>query len=313
VVGVDTFLKFNKIFIAIILAKVSPDKIKQLLGLGECHALFSGAAPIKRSTLNFFLQFNIQILEVFGMSESAGPHTVGFSYHNLIGSVGYCRSEFNRTKIINPDADGNGEVCMYGRHVFMGYLNSEKKTEETIDSDGWLLTGDIGKVDQYDFLYITGRLKELLITAGGENISPVPIEEAIIAHQPDLISNCMVVGDQKSYLTVLVALKSKLDSNTTASLDELSDEAVSWLKRNGSFNTKVSEIQANGDQVVNNGIQSAIDKANEKSISNAAKVRKFTILPRDFSLATGELGPTLKLRRPIVHKMYENIIEKMYQ
>jgi long-chain-fatty-acid--CoA ligase ACSBG len=196
----------------------------------------------------------------------------------------------------------------------MGYLNSEKKTQETIDKDGWLLTGDIGKFDSNNFLYLTGRLKELIITAGGENISPVAIENAIIAQQPELISNCMAIGDRKNYLTLLVALKSKLDPNTTASLDELSDETIDLLKRNGSNITKVSEVLAGGNQTdfVYNSIQAAIEKANINAISNAAKIQKFKILPRDFSIATGELGPTLKLRRQIVFKMYEALIEAMY-
>ena len=153
----------------------------------------------------------------------------------------------------------------------------------------------------------------MIITSGGKNIPPVPIEQEIVGQQPELISNCMVIGDQKSYLTCLITLRSKLDPHTTASLDELSDETVQWLKNNGSSKTKVSQVLAEGDSVINNSIQNAITKANQKSISNAAKVQKFTILPQDFSIATGELGPTLKLRRPIVFKMYESLIEKMYQ
>ena len=203
---------------------------------------------------------------------------------------------------------------MLGRHVFMGYLNSEIKTQETIDKDGWLLTGDIGNLNSDNFLFVTSRLKELIITAGGENISPVAIEEAIIAQQPELISNCMVIGDRKNYLTVLVALKTKLDPITTASLDDLSDETIDWLKRSGSNINKVSEILAGGNQsdIINNCIQTAISKANSKAISNAAKIQKFRIIPRDFSIATGELGPTLKLRRQIVLKMYEILIADMY-
>ena len=203
---------------------------------------------------------------------------------------------------------------MLGRHVFMGYLNSEIKTQETIDNDGWLLTGDIGNLNSDNFLFVTGRLKELIITAGGENISPVAIEEAIIAQQPELISNCMVIGDRKNYLTVLVALKTKLDPITTASLDDLSDETIDWLKRSGSNINKISEILAGGNQsdFINNCIQTAISKANSKAISNAAKIQKFRIIPRDFSIATGELGPTLKLRRQIVLKMYEILIADMY-
>jgi long-chain-fatty-acid--CoA ligase ACSBG len=227
-----------------------------------------------------------------------------------MGSVGYCKNSFNLTKIKNPDENGNGEIAYFGRNVFMGYLNCEEKTKEIFDNDDWLLSGDLGKIEN-EYLYVTGRIKELIITAGGKNVSPVQIEEKILAQQPELISNCMVVGDQKSYLTVLITLKSKLDPKTGASLDELNDETINWLKLNGSFTTKVSE--AAKDQVINSIIESAISKANQKSFDNVSKVRKFIILPRDFSIATGELGPTLKLRRNIVFKIYEREIENMYK
>jgi long-chain-fatty-acid--CoA ligase ACSBG len=227
-----------------------------------------------------------------------------------MGSVGYCKNSFNLTKIKNPDENGNGEIAYFGRNVFMGYLNCEGKTKEIFDNDDWLLSGDLGKIEN-DYLYVTGRIKELIITAGGKNVSPVQIEEKILAQQPELISNCMVVGDQKSYLIVLITFKSKLDSKTGASLDELNDETINWLKLNGSFATKVSE--AAKDQVINSIIESAISKANQKSFNNVSKVRKFFILPRDFSIATGELGPTLKLRRNIVFKIYEREIENMYK
>ena len=209
-----------------------------------------------------------------------------------------------------PDENGNGEIAYFGRNVFMGYLNNEEKTKETFDNDNWLLSGDIGKIEN-EYLYVTGRIKELIITAGGKNISPVSIEENILSQQPELISNCMVVGDQKSFLTVLITLKSKVDPITGASLNELSGETISWLKQNGSTITKVSE--AAKDQALDNIIKAAISRANKKSIDNVSKVRKYFILPRDFSIATGELGPTLKLRRQIVFKMYEMEIENMYK
>ena len=234
--------------------------------------------------------------------------------NNIIGSVGYCPNLFNSIKIRNPDENGYGEICYNGRNVFMGYLNNETATKEVFDEAGWLLTGDIGKTDN-DFLYVTGRIKELIITSGGKNVSPIPIEESIKAQQPELISNCMVIGDNKNYLTVLIALKSKFDANTGASLDELSDEAIDWLKQKGSMVTKVSQVLVNNsdDKIVNNIIEAAINRANDKSRDNVSKVRKFTILPRDFSITTGELGPTMKLRRKIVTKMYETQIEEMYK
>jgi long-chain-fatty-acid--CoA ligase ACSBG len=104
----------------------------------------------------------------------------------------------------------DNEICMFGRHVFMGYLNCSSKTEETIDKDGWLHSGDTARVDQDGFLYVTGRIKELIITSGGENIQPIRIEENIINELPQCISNCMAVGDGKKYLTALISLKVRL-------------------------------------------------------------------------------------------------------
>ena len=105
------------------------------------------------------------------------------------------------------DGNGSGELCVKGRHVFMGYLNSQENTNESIDNEGWLHTGDLAKIDADGFLYITGRLKEIVITAGGENIAPVPIEDTIKAELPMLISNCMLIGDKRKYLSILVTLK----------------------------------------------------------------------------------------------------------
>ena len=242
-----------------------------------------------------------------------GVHCFELSNNNALGSVGSSFSSYNKTKILSQYEDDSGEICFFGRNVFMGYLNSEKKTQEAINEDGWLLTGDIGKLDNSMFLYVTGRLKELIITAGGENISPVQIEEAIIAQQPELISNCMVVGDFKNYLTILIGLKTKFDTISGASIDELSDETIDWLKQNGSSITKVSQVLDNQEEVVYKSIQAAINIANTKAVSNAAKIQKFTIIPRDFSLVTGELGPTMKVRRQIVSKMYESLVSKMYE
>ena len=140
------------------------------------------------------------------MSESCGPHVIGLPYCNCIGSVGFCKSKFNKTKILSPDETMSGEIALYGRHVFMGYLNHEEKTKEVIDTNGYLLTGDVGKIDTDCFLHITGRIKELIITAGGENIAPVSIEDAI-KNELKFVSNCMLIGDKRKFLSVLITLK----------------------------------------------------------------------------------------------------------
>lgn len=139
------------------------------------------------------------------MSETTGPHCVGTGFKNKTCSVGPV-TPCNKSKLGEKDADGSGELLINGRHVFMGYLNDEKKTKEGFDSDGFIRTGDIAKIEK-GYIYITGRLKELIITAGGENIAPVPIEDNIKIELTNLISNCMLVGDKKKYLVILVTLK----------------------------------------------------------------------------------------------------------
>jgi long-chain-fatty-acid--CoA ligase ACSBG len=248
------------------------------------------------------------------MSETTGPHSNGLPIKNRVGSIGPIQ-KFNQSKIVKTENDVDsvsGELCIYGRHVFMGYLNAENKTKETFDENGWLHTGDMAKIED-GFLYITGRIKELIITAGGENIPPVPIEDNLKAEVPRLISNSMVIGDKRKYLTILVTLKTIINLDTLAPTDDLMPECIEYLRSLGSKSTKLSEVLANRDEVVYKAIEQGIKRVNEKSTSNASKVQKFTILPRDFSLINGELGPTLKLRRQIVNQMYINEINQMYQ
>lgn len=296
---------------------IKNENCKAMLGLNECKQFVAGAAPISYSTVDFFKNIGIKITQVYGLSESSGPHIFSWrswvSDKNLDLSLGNVITPFSRTKIVDPDQDGNGEICIYGRHVFMGYLNNMDKTKEAIDNDGWLHTGDIGKIDEHGFLFITGRLKELLITAGGENIAPVPIENNIKMELSQLISNCMIVGDRKKFLIALVTLKSKLDQTTTASLDELVDEVVAWLELNNCSVKRVSEAIQTRDKLIYDTIENGIKRANQKAISRAAVIQKFIIIPRDFSLATGELTPTLKLRRSIVYDMYKDQIEQVYR
>jgi len=194
----------------------------------------------------------------------------------------------------------------------MGYLNDAKKTSETFTEDNWLRTGDLAKIDSDGFLFITGRLKELIITAGGENIAPVPIEHMLIETLPHLLSNAMLVGDKHKYLSILVTLKCKHNPVNMAPLDELDDECIAFLASIGSHSTKVSELVEGKDMLVCKAIEDGLYAINAKSISRATKVQKFAILPRDFSIMGGELGPTLKLRRPIVTKMYAEVIDTLY-
>nr|XP_057928888.1 long-chain-fatty-acid--CoA ligase ACSBG2 isoform X1 [Doryrhamphus excisus] len=286
-------------------------KVRKALGLDRCHRCYTGAAPITRDTLEFFLSLDIKLYELYGMSESTGPHTVSIPDAFWLTS---CGKELPgcKTKLHNADKDGIGEICFWGRHIFMGYLNMMDKTEEALDAEGWLHSGDLGKRDQNGFLFITGRIKELIITAGGENIPPVPIEDAIKEALP-LISNAMLIGDKKKFLSMLLTVKCQVNADTAAPLDELTPEAVEICKKLGSQATRVSDIAGGRDRAINAAIQEGINRVNEKATSNAQRIQKWLILEEDFSIAGGELGPTMKLKRPAVAEKYKVQIDNFYK
>ncbi|XP_053559034.1 long-chain-fatty-acid--CoA ligase ACSBG2 isoform X2 [Bombina bombina] len=286
-------------------------KVRKALGLDRCTKCYTGAAPITKDTLEFFLSLNIPVYELYGMSESSGPHTISLPDAFKITSCGKVISGC-RTKILQPDNDGSGEILFWGRHVFMGYLNMEDKTQESLDEEGWLHSGDIGKHDDQGFLFITGRIKELIITAGGENIPPVPIEDALKEQIP-IISNAMLIGDKKKFLSMLLTLKCNINAESGEPEDDLTQEAIDFCQKLGSKATKVSEIIGSKDKVVYAAIQEGINLVNERSTSNAQKVQKWSVLDRDFSITGGELGPTMKLKRPVVSKMYKDQIDSFYQ
>lgn len=287
------------------------DKVKANLGLNKCKFFCTAAAPLSNEVKKYFMSLDIPIMDAYGMSECSGPHTITLQNRYRLGSVGNALPSFC-TKLDNPDNSGEGEVCMYGRHIFMGYLNEPEKTKEAKDEDGWLHSGDLGKMDADGDLYITGRIKELIITAGGENIPPVYIEQLILAELP-VLSNALLVGDKRKYLTILVTIKAETNPETGESLDTLLPSTLQWLKSIGSTSKTLSDILNSKDPLVYNEIKEAINRANAKAISNAQKVQKFRILPHDFSIPTGELGPTLKVKRNVIYNMYADLIEEMYK
>lgn len=292
------------------IANIMLKKAKGELGFDRCRIFMSGAAPIMKETIEFFYGLHIPLMEVYGMSECSGPHTVCSLDRFRTSSVG-TEIPGVQTKLADKDEEGNGEVRMYGRHVFMGYLDEEEKTKETFDEELYLMSGDIGKKDKDGFLFITGRKKELIITAGGENIAPVPIEDTVKECLP-CVSNCILIGDKRKFLSMLITLKVDVNMDTLEPTDNLTAVTVDWVKAQGSGATKVSDILDHKDAIVLKAIQKGIDKANERAISRAQKIQKWSLLPRDFSIPGGELGPTMKLRRPIVHKMYAKTIDAFY-
>ncbi|KAG7276698.1 hypothetical protein CRUP_006877 [Coryphaenoides rupestris] len=284
-------------------------KVRLLLGLDRCKNCFTGAAPMTKETLEYFMSLNIPLLELYGMSESSGPHTLSLTEDYYIMSCGRVMTGC-KTKLDKQDEDGVGEVCFWGRHVFMGYLNMADKTEEALDQDGWLHSGDLGKHDSNNLLFITGRIKELIITAGGENIPPVPIEDAVKA-EAAIVSNAMLLGDKLKFLSMLLTLKCDVDDNGEPT-DNLNSEALAYCQQLGVTATKVSEIVANKEPAVYKAIQEAVERVNARSNSNAQKVQKWVILDRDFSVSGGELGPTMKLKRPVVTTMHQEKINELY-
>ena len=282
--------------------------LRERMGLARCRLMGSAAAPIAREVLDFFLDFDMPIYELYGMSESSGPQAISYPGNHKTGAVGkvFPGAEIG---IDNPGPNGDGEICMRGRHVFMGYLNDDKKTKETIDENGWLHSGDIGRMDSDGYVYITGRIKEILITRGGENVAPIPIENSMLEYCK-ILSACMVVGDNQKYLTMLMTLRCKIDEESKPT-DELDAMALSVLQSLGSTATTATE--ARDDPKVIAYIEDAIKKTNGHAISRAAVVQKFRILPVDFSISGGELTPTMKLKRRVVLEKYTDLVEDMYR
>lgn len=282
-------------------------KAHTAIGLDQARVCLTGAAPIMKHTLDYFGSIGIHILEVYGMSENTGPQNVCQTNYFQAGSCGIPIPgvELKLDNVAGRDKEGEGEICFRGRHIMMGYLNNLEKTQESIDSEGWLHSGDVGAIDKdTNLLRITGRIKELIITAGGENIAPVPVEDAIKANCP-AISNVMMIGDKRKYNTLLVTLRQVPDSaeGFTEKLFGASLEVNPDVK---------TVTQAQSDAKWKEYIQKGIDEYNKNAVSNAQKVQKFTILNSDFSVDGGELTSTQKLKRNVVTEKYKKEIDSMY-
>ncbi|XP_055594890.1 very long-chain-fatty-acid--CoA ligase bubblegum-like [Uranotaenia lowii] len=287
-------------------------KVKDALGLSRCMTLATAAAPMDPETKKYFMSLDLPIMEAFGMSETCGAHSLTTADNYNFATIGKSLGGVE-TKIDKPDERGHGEICMRGRHILMGYAGEETKTREALDDEGWLHSGDVGYIDDQGFIYITGRIKELIITAGGENIPPVHVEN-LVKNELMQVSNAFLVGDKRKFLTMLITLKTVMNLDTGEPKDELSPDTITWMKGLGLDHTKMSQIMAAGPcPKVLKAIQEGIDRANAKAISNAQKIQKFALLPLDFSIPGGELGPTLKVKRNIVNQKYKDIIEKFYE
>jgi len=294
--------------------KIYYSKVKALLGLDQCMAFMSGAAPIDRKTQNYFLSLDIMILELYGMSETTGGHTFNTVSKFKMSSVGAPLAECYKSKLMRPTNDEvteEKELLMWGRHIMMGYAGRQDATRKDMTEDGWLRSGDLVSIDNEGFHAIVGREKDLIITAGGENIAPQPIHD-LVKEQLPIISQVLLLGDKQKFVSCFLTLAVEVDPETMEPTGKLSSAARDWVQAQGSNATTVQEVLEGPDVAVMRGIQAGIDKANKEAVSNAQRIQKWMVIPRDFSLPGGELGPTMKVKRQAVTKKYEGCIERIY-
>jgi long-chain acyl-CoA synthetase len=262
--------------------KLVLSKLKPALGLGRARNCISGAAPISKDVIEFFASLDIIVHEIYGQSEDNGPTTFNLPGRTKFGTVGVPLPGI-QVKIAE-----DGEILVKGPNVFLGYYKEPAATQETL-IDGWLHSGDLGEFDREGFLTITGRKKEIIITAGGKNIAPKNIEAAI--KESPLVSEAVVIGDRRKFLIALITL------------DDAAAEA--WMKQRGAAGKphESAEIAAE--------LQRVVDDVNAK-LARVEQIKKFKVLPRQFGIDTGELTPTLKVKRKIVNQNFSAEIEALY-
>lgn len=248
--------------------------------------LACGGAPINTDLVHFFNGMDdITFIQGYGMTETAAPMVVNWQKANRPGSVGR-----PGPGMAVRTAD-DGEIEVKGPNVFLGYYKNPERTSEVLEPSGWIHTGDLGTIDDEGFLYITGRKKDIIITAGGKNVSPAPME-SIISECP-IVSHAVVVGDNKPFIGALVTLDPEMTS--------------SWLESQG-FDTNISMEDLSQSDGVHAYIQQYVDRANA-DVSRAESVRKFIVLPEDFSIEDGTMTASMKVVRPKVLSRYADVIE----
>ena len=288
------------------------NKIREELGLDQCKVALVGAAPISKACSDYFLSFNIPVLNAYGMTECAAPASMNRFNKMSIDSAG---SAVTGTELVIKGSNGDilpagakGEICFRGRHKFMGYYKNEKATRETIDSDGFIHSGDEGILDENGFLFITGRFKELIITSGGENIPPVLIENAV-KERCKIISNVLLVGDGKKYLSMLITFK--LIPNIDGSFsNQLIPEVIQFIKGLGINATTIEDLIKSPE--IYKYIDEIILNVNKEATSRAQEIKRYRFLTTDFSIAGGELTPTMKTKRNVIVNKYISIIDDIY-
>jgi len=262
-------------------------KLRAAIG-GRARYSVSGGAALGERLGHFFRGAGITVIEGYGLTETTAAATVNRPGRNKIGTVG------QPLPGVAARIDEDGEILLNGLNRFVGYWQNDAATAEALTHDGWLRTGDIGDLDDEGYLRVTGRKKELIVTAGGKNVAPAVLEDRIRAHP--LISQCLVVGDGRPYVACLITLD---------------PEAVqTWLaRRNRPADTSMSHLADDPD--LHAEIQAAVDDAN-KAVSRAESIRRFRVLDSDFTEESGYLTPSLKLRRNMITKDFADQIEALY-
>ena len=261
-------------------------KLREAMG-GQVAYCVSGGAPLAPHIAHFFNAAGIVILEGYGLTETSAASVANPASRNIIGTVGVPIAGFE------AGIAGDGEVLLRGVGVFRGYWQNDDATRMALGEEGWFHTGDMGEVTAAGHLRITGRKKELIVTAAGKNVAPAVLEERLKAHA--LVSQAMVVGDGRPFVGALLTLDR--------------DELEAFAAEHGL--ASADPAQVGEDPLVRAELQQAVDHANA-AVSRAESIRRFEVLPRDFSEPDGELTPTLKLKRPVVSRTFADAIERIY-
>lgn len=272
---------------ATVFDKLVFSKVRAQLGMDEVSVAVTAAAPISPDLLYFFQAIGIPLYELYGMSETTGPATTNRPGQNKIGSVGPALPG------VEVSLADDGEILMRGGVITAGYYKMDAESAETFDADGWLHSGDLGHIDEDGFLSIVGRKKEIIITAAGKNVAPAKLETAMKNHH--LVSQACMIGDQRRYLTMVIALDA--------------EEAPAWAAANGVEFKDLATFSR--DPKVLAEIQGALDKANEE-VARVEQVKKFVVVPDDWTPDSGEITPSLKLKRRVVLEKYAAEIDGMY-
>ncbi|RLP86438.1 long-chain fatty acid--CoA ligase [Micromonospora sp. CV4] len=262
-------------------------KLRATLG-GRCRTAIVGGAPLGERLGHFFRGAGLTALEGYGLTETSPALTLNLPSAMRIGTVG---RPIPGVEIRIAD---DAEVIARGEMVFAGYWNNPDATRDTFTADGWLRTGDQGSLDDDGFLHITGRTKEIIVTAGGTNLAPAPVEDRIRAHP--LVSQCILIGDDQPYVSALITIDPQAWERWTAS--------------HGRPHASVADQRDSPD--LRKEIQAAIDEANE-TVSRAERIKTFRILPRDLTEADGELTPTLKIKREVVQSRFAADVDALYR